>query len=230
MPRNAMIFAAGFGTRMGDLTKTRPKPMVEVAGKPLIDHALAFLDQPQVGKIVVNTHYLADQLEAHLDPLQNVVTLREEPDILETGGGLRNALPILGPDPVFTLNSDIIWPKGNPIAKMDAMWNPDRMDGLLALIPLARATGFSGNADFHLRDDGRIERVEDAAFLYTGIQIIKTDGLTEIDAQKFSLNILWDKMMASKRLFGFVFDGSWVDVGKPEGIALAEAELRAANG
>ena len=229
MPRNAMIFAAGFGTRMGAMTKTCPKPMIDVAGKLLIDHALDFLDQPAIGTIVVNTHYLADQVEAHLEHRANVTTIREEPDILETGGGLRNALPILGQEPVFTLNSDIIWPRGNPISAMDKLWDPDVMDGLLAIIPLDRATGYTGPADFQMLPDGTLARGADAKFLYTGIQIIKTDGLADFQEETFSLNLLWNQMIDAGRLYGFVFDGSWVDVGRPEGIALAENALKVAD-
>ena len=230
MPKNAMIFAAGFGTRMGAMTKTRPKPMIEVAGRPLIDHALAFLDQPAIGNVVINTHYLAEQLEQHLDKYPNVTTIREEPEILETGGGLRNALPVLGHAPVFTLNSDIIWPNGNPIEAMNALWDPNKMDGLLAVIPVSRATGYTGPADFKLENDGRISRGANAEFLYTGIQIINTEGLAEFSEVKFSINLLWDKMITEQRLFGFLFDGDWVDVGKPEGITLAQDALKAANG
>jgi len=226
MPRTAMVFAAGFGTRMGDLTKDRPKPLVEVDGQPLINHAIHFLRQGGIERIVVNTHYHAEMLEAHLNLEPDVTTLREEPDILETGGGLRNAMPQLGSDPVFTLNSDIIWPGANPIDELVAAWEPEKMDALLLLLPIANAIGFKGGGDFALSTDQKIKRVKDAPFLYSGLQIIKTNGLSHYSESSFSLTRVWDDMIVGGKAFGLVYDGPWVDVGNPAGVELAERALR----
>jgi len=221
-----MIFAAGFGTRMGDLTKDRPKPLVEVDGQPLINHAIRLLRRGGIERIVVNTHYHAEMLEAHLKSEPDVTTLREEPEILETGGGLRNALPQLGSGPVMTLNSDIIWPGANPIDQLEAAWEPEKMDALLLLLPIENAIGFKGGGDFTLLEDQKIERAKDAPYLYSGLQIIKTNGLSHYSESSFSLTRVWDDMIAANKAFGLVFDGPWVDVGNPAGIALAEKALR----
>ncbi|MEY3532096.1 MAG: hypothetical protein RI979_120, partial [Pseudomonadota bacterium] len=150
-----MVFAAGFGTRMGALTAHRPKPLILVAGRPLIDHALDLADQAGAGPVVVNTHYLADQIARHL--AGRPVTLSHEADeILETGGGLRKALPQLGYGPVMTLNSDAVWTGQNPMSQLAAQWDPERMDALLLLLPVDKATGHKGTGDFLIGADGRI--------------------------------------------------------------------------
>ena len=225
MPRPAMIFAAGFGTRMGALTKDRPKPMIEVSGKPLINHSLEFLRNGGVTKIVINTHYHADLLEQHLAKEPDVQTIREEPEILETGGGLRNAMRLFGTAPVMTLNSDIVWPGRNPVADLDAAWDPIKMDALLVLIPLEKAVGFEGRGDFAIDAEGRLSRAENAPYLYTGLQIIKTETLPHYKEAKFSLSKVWDDLITERRAYGMIFDGAWVDVGKPDGINLAQQAL-----
>lgn len=216
-----MIFAAGRGTRMGALTETRPKPLIEVAGRPLIDHALAVIDGAGIGTVVANLHHLPDQLAAHLAP--RGVALSHEPDLLETGGGLRRALPLLGPGPVFTLNADAVWTGTNPLGELASGWDPERMDALLLLVPRARATGHQGKGDFNLDDDGRLAR--GPGLVYVGAQIIRTQRLAQVEAEVFSVNRVWDAMAAEGRLFGLVHDGGWCDVGHPGGIALAEALL-----
>lgn len=214
-----MLFAAGRGTRMGALTQDRPKPLVEVAGLPLIDHALRLAEATEAAPIVVNTHYLAPMIEAHLG---DRVRYSPEPVLLETGGGLRAALPLLGEGPVFTLNSDAVWTGPNPLTTLAAAWDPARMDGLVLLVPHDRAVGHGATGDFDLTD-GRISRGQ--SFIYTGAQILRPDGLREIAEEVFSLNLLWDRMIAAGRLFGVVHPGRWCDVGRPEGIALGEAML-----
>jgi MurNAc alpha-1-phosphate uridylyltransferase len=221
----AMIFAAGFGTRMRPLTDTLPKPLIEVAEKPLIDHALGLLDG--VSTIVVNTHYLADQMEAHLQG-REVTCIREIPDVLETGGGLKNALPVLGDSPVLTLNADVIFAGGNPVAALQRAWDPVRMDALLMLIPIANTVEYSGAGDFFL-NDGLIERRgsrKAAPFVYGSVQIVKTELLADVAETAFSLNVIWDRMIAQGRAYGLPYSGRWVDVGRPEGIAVAEQVLR----
>lgn len=220
----AMIFAAGFGTRMKPLTDRMPKPLIEVAGKPLIDHALGLLDG--VATVVVNTHYRAEQLEAHLDG-RGVTCIREQPEVLETGGGLKNALPVLGNGPVLTLNSDVIFAGDNPVTALQAAWDPARMDALLTLIPVGNTVEYSGVGDFFLNGGRIARRGEQAAapYVYGSVQILKTDLLAGVSEDAFSLNVIWDQMIAQERAFGLPYDGRWVDVGRPEGIAVAEKVL-----
>lgn len=223
-PDAVMIFAAGFGTRMGALTKARPKPLVQVAGAALIDHALDLVAPLGLARVVANTHYLADQMQAHLAP-KGVAISHEEGTILETGGGLRRALPLLGNGPVFTMNSDAIWCGPNPLALALEAWEPDRMDALLVTIPPENAIGHSGAGDFLADDQGRLTR--GAGEVYGGVQILKTEGLHEVTEEAFSLNLLWDQMQTQGRLFGLSYPGTWCDVGRPEGIALAEEMIGA---
>jgi len=217
-----MLFAAGFGTRMGALTANTPKPLIKVAGKPLIDHALTLADAAKVGKIVVNLHYLGDQIAHHLQG-RDIALSWEHTQILETGGGLKAALPLLQADTVFTLNTDAIWSGQNPLIELQAAWDPEKMDALLLLLPADRALGHSGKGDFLLAPDGRIIRAAGAAApVYLGAQILKTQGLTAITEPVFSLNLLWDQAIAQGRAYGLIHQGGWCDVGRPEGIALAE--------
>lgn len=220
-----MLFAAGLGTRMGALTATRPKPLIPVAGKPLIDHALHLADDAGVTRIVANSHYLPDPIEAHLAP-RNIPVSREEPHILETGGGLKRALPLLGESPVLTLNTDAVWTGLNPLSQLLSAWDGDRMDALLLLLPPDRATGHTGHGDFLMAADGRLVRAKGATGpVYLGAQIIRTEGLADISDEVFSLNLLWDRLIAKGRLYGLIHQGGWCDVGRPEGIALAETLL-----
>lgn len=218
-PQAVMLFAAGFGTRMGALTADRPKPLIRVAGRPLIDHALDLVTDAGLPQKVANLHYKAEMLVAHLDG-KGVQTSIEEPDILETGGGLRHALPLLGSRPVFTMNTDAVWDGPNPLTLAKNVWNPQEMDGLLVCIRPDKAVGHTGKGDFLLADDGRLTRGR--GLIYGGVQIIKTDGLGSIAQSAFSLNILWDRMLEKRRLFGLCYPGRWCDVGRPEGITLAE--------
>lgn len=227
MPLPVMIFAAGFGTRMGALTANCPKPLIPVAGKPLLDHALDLAEQAGAGPVVVNTHYLADQIATHLAPRK--VALSPEPDqILETGGGLRKALPLLGQGPVMTLNSDAVWTGQNPLSQLAHHWDGARMDALLLLLPAHQAKGHSGSGDFLIDAEGRISRAKGApGLVYLGAQILRTERLHAIDREVFSLNLLWDAMIADGRAFGLVHQGRWCDVGRPEGIRQADDMLEA---
>lgn len=223
-----MIFAAGFGTRMAPLTDDRPKPLVEVGGRALIDHALALAEGQGIGRIVVNAHYRAPQLIAHLAG-RAVQVLTEAPEILETGGGLKAALPVLGPGPVFTLNSDAVWTGPNPLATLVGAWDPARMEALLLLLPPANARGHSGAGDFVRGADGRLTR--GPGLVFSGAQIVNPARLAEIPDRVFSLNRLWDRLAAEGRLHGVMHPGGWCDVGRPASIALAEAMLaEAAHG
>ena len=225
--RALMIFAAGFGTRMGALTATQPKPMIRVAGRPLIDHALDLAVAAAADPIVVNLHYLGDQLATHLAD-RPVLLSWEREKILETGGGLRHALPLLGPGAVATLNSDAVWTGENPLRQLDDAWDEGRMDALLLLAPVAMATGHGARPDFSMDEAGRLSRharTGGAGFVYLGAQIIKTEGLGDIPDDVFSLNLLWDRMSAAGRLHGLIHRGGWCDVGQPETIAQAERLL-----
>jgi MurNAc alpha-1-phosphate uridylyltransferase len=225
-PDAVMLFAAGFGTRMRPLTLDRPKPLIEVAGRPLIDHALTLAQGITPGTIVANLHYRADQLEAHLAH-RPVRTITETPDILDTGGGLRHALPLLGPRPVFTLNTDAIWRGPNPLALLRDAWDPERMDALMCVIPVDQTIGYAGVGDFARDALGRLER--GAGLVYGGAQIMRTERLASISEPVFSLNRIWDAMQAEARLYGCIYPGKWCDVGYPGGIAKAEALLEGGN-
>ena len=228
----AMILAAGMGKRMRPLTASQPKPLVRVAGKPLIDHALDRLEDAGVAKAVVNVHYLADALEAHIvgraAPAVTISDEREE--LLETGGGMLKALPRL-PDPFFSLNSDNIWLDGPSSAFHDLSnrWNPDEMDALLLVVPHARAVNFSGAGDFHMDPLGRLRRRISgriAPFIYTGIQLVSRRLMREAPEGAFSTNLLWNRAIEEGRLFGASFTGQWFEVGTPEAIAPTEAALQ----
>lgn len=219
MQHPVMIFAAGFGTRMKPLTKDRPKPMIEVAGRPLIDHAIDLAQDLPAPKVVTNLHYKANILERHLHG-SGVTTILEKPDILDTGGGLRNALPILGTDPVITLNSDAIWKGPNPLKQLAQAWNPDKMDALLMCVPISRAIGYEGQGNFLPDRQGRVMRGD--GIVYCGAQITKTDLLNGVDSPVFSLNRVWDMMIEQNSLYAMEYHGYWCDVGHPEGIKYAE--------
>ena len=221
-PDAVMIFAAGFGTRMGALTAACPKPLVKVAGIPLIDHALELTNSAKIKKTVVNIHYLHEMVADHLGDRDIIIS--HEPDILETGGGLRHALPLLGNNPVFTLNSDAIWTGQNPLNTLASAWNPDQMDALLLLISPNSSTK---NGDFNISKNGTIKRGTN--FTYSGAQIIKTKSLNDIAESCFSLNLLWDIMIKNNRAFGTVHNGNWCDVGTAQGIKDAENMIKDCN-
>lgn len=218
-----MLFAAGFGTRMRDLTATAPKPLLPVAEKPLLAHALDLTAEARIAHRVVNTHYLGKQISDHLAARPDIVISHEDPDILDTGGGLANALPLLGTGPVFTMNTDAVWTGRNPFRQLRDAWDPAQMDGLLLLVDPARARSHSGNGDFLTDENGRLRRGPGG--IYTGAQIIRTGMLGEIPQTVFSLNLIWDRMLEEGRLYGIWHHGGWCDVGHPEGIGLAEEML-----
>jgi MurNAc alpha-1-phosphate uridylyltransferase len=221
-PFSVMLFAAGMGTRMAPLTADRPKPLIRVAGKPLLDHALDLTDVPQVGRRVVNVHYKADMVRAHLAG-RDVAISAEDP-LLETGGGLRHALPMLGAGPVMTLNTDAVWHGPNPLAQLAAAWQP-QIEALLLLVPPAQVAGHVGKGDFAIAPDGRLTRAP--AQIYTGAQIMRTDRLGDVPQDAFSLNLIWNEMAQRGGLYGISYDGRWCDVGRPDCIPLAEQMLQA---
>jgi N-acetyl-alpha-D-muramate 1-phosphate uridylyltransferase len=222
-PKAIMIFAAGLGKRMGDLTRDRPKPLIPVASRALIDHALDLTAPFPSLRRVVNVHYRAEMIRAHLAG-RGVVFSDETDALLETGGGLRHALPLLRANPVFTLNSDVIWSGPNPLQVLARAWDPTRMDALLLLLEPALTLGHPGRGDFLVDAEGRLTRGSGA--IYAGAQIIVTDGLAAIPDPVFSLNRVWDVIEAKGRLFGVAYPGRWCDVGQPSSIALAEGLLQ----
>jgi MurNAc alpha-1-phosphate uridylyltransferase len=199
--------------------------MIPVAGKPLIDHALELIQGQGFSTVVVNLHYFPDQIKTHL--AGRPVSFSDETDaLLETGGGLKAALPLLGSSPVLTMNTDAVWAGPNPVPLLTEAWDPVAMDALLMCVARENAIGHGGNGDF-LLDQGRLKR--GPGLVFTGIQIIKTDLLAEISEQAFSLNRLWNEMLERGRVSGLTYPGKWADVGHPEGITLAEQMLRDAD-
>ncbi len=235
VPACAMVMAAGMGTRMRPLTLDRPKPLVHVGNETLLDHVLGHLRGAGVGKIVVNVHYLADQIEAHLAKhAQDFdVTISDERDaLLETGGGLIRAKPLLSCDPFLCVNTDNVWIDGkdNSIVEMASHWDNATMDVLMLLVPTDRAQHHSGQGDFFIEPDGQLRRrgnAPHAPFVWTGIQILSHRVLNDPPSDKFSTNIFWDRAMAQGRLFGVELQGAWFDVGTPDAIGPVAHRLQA---
>jgi MurNAc alpha-1-phosphate uridylyltransferase len=224
-----MIFAAGFGTRMGALTADRPKPLIPVAGRPMIDRALDLAEAAGAAPVVVNLHYRGQQIADHLAG-RDVRLSWERGPILETGGGLRHALPLLGPGPVATLNPDALFTGPNPLIALRGAWDPARMEALVLVAPAAELRP-GGPADFTLKHDSRIRRHAaggGTGYLYLGAQILQPEALSQIPDAVFSLNRFWDLCIARGTAFGLGYPGGWCDVGTPAGLARAEALLQAA--
>lgn len=221
MPESVMIFTAGKGTRMAPLTDTIPKPMIEVSGRPLADYAYE-LSRAEGLRPVMNLHHLPNSIRAYFGP-KGVVFSDEGDLLLETGGGLRKARKALESDPVFTLNSDAIWQGPNPLTLLRNAWDPAKMDALLMVLPLSHAHGRdkTTSGDFSCSPSGRLER--GGSLLYSGAQIIKTNRLGEISQDVFSLNLYWDLLLETKRVFGISYPGQWCDVGRPANIPIAES-------
>ena len=234
VPKTAMVMAAGLGKRMRPLTVSRPKPLIEVAGKPLIDHVFDRLSAAGVERAVVNVHYLADQLEAHLRARVKGIELTisdERKQLLETGGGLVQARAMLGDAPFLCVNSDNLWVDGpsDAIRLLASQWDDAAMDALLLLVPLARATCHRGQGDFRLDAFGRItERRKPgrlAPFVFTGIQILSPRVIRDWPEGPFSTNLFWNRAMEAGRLWGAVHQGLWFDVGSPRAIRATELAL-----
>ena len=229
----AMVMAAGLGKRMRPLTASQPKPLVRVAGRALIDHALDRLDDAGVARAVVNVHYLADALEAHVLAREApAIAISDERDaLLETGGGMVKAHAAgLLPDPFYCVNADSIWLDGprNAFADLSQHWDGAKMDALLLLVPHARAHNFAGTGDFYMDPVGSLKRKlpgRVAPYIYTGIQLVAHRLLRDAPAGAFSTNILWDRAVAQGRLYGMVFTGEWIEVGEPSHVAATESYL-----
>ena len=233
VPKTAMVLAAGLGKRMRPLTATRPKPLIDVAGKALLDHLLEKLRASGVEKVVVNVHYLADAVEAHLahSPHGLQVTISDERSLLlETGGGMVRAGPLIDCDPFLVVNSDNLWVDGpaDTLKLLASHWDGDKMDALLLLVPHARAENHRGMGDFHMGRTGRLRRRDRsrvAPFVYTGIQMVAKRLLRDPPDGPFSTNILWDRAIEEGRCFGAVHQGLWFDVGTPQAIKATELIL-----
>ena len=231
-PRTAMVLAAGLGTRMRPLTDDRPKALVEVAGRPLIDHVLDRLADAGVARAVVNVHWFADRLEGHLRARgrgPEIVISDERAELLETGGGLKKARALLGDDPIFVANIDSVWAdRGDALAELARLWNPATMDVALLLAKREGAIGFEGEGDFFLADDGRLTfrgDAPEAPFAYMGVHICRPDYADSGPEGPFSLSGLWRASAAAGRLSGCVLDGDWMHVGDPGARDEAEAKL-----
>ncbi|BCA57940.1 nucleotidyltransferase family protein [Sphingomonas sp. HMP6] len=234
VPKTAMVMAAGLGKRMRPLTATRPKPLVEVAGKPLIDHVFDRLRASGVERAVVNVHYLADALEAHLHNRVSgidVVVSDERKRLMETGGGIVQARDLIGDAPFVVVNSDNLWVDGpsDAIRMLAARWDDATMDALLLMVPLARANHHGGQGDFRLAPDGRIigrrQPGKLAPFVYTGVQILSPRVIVDWPEGPFSTMLFWERAIAAGRAYGLVHQGLWFDVGTPAAVGKTEAML-----
>lgn len=227
-----MVLSAGLGTRMRPITDKIPKPLVRVAGRTLLDRALDHYAEAGLTRVVVNTHYLAGQIDAHVkDRAKPEIALSHEPVLLETGGGVLNALPLLGEAPFFVANSDAMWLNGpiSALTRLARAWNGAAMDALLLVSIIPGTLGYEGRGDFFMDPAGRLRRRAErdvAPFLFTGVQILHRRLFDGEAPGKFSLNRVYNKALAAGRLFGLRHDGAWYHVGDPDGLAAVEARLR----
>jgi MurNAc alpha-1-phosphate uridylyltransferase len=228
-PQAAMVLAGGMGKRMLPLTKDIPKPLVRLKGRTLIDHVLDRIAAAGVARAVVNVHYCADKLEAHVRRRKTpeILISNERPQLLDTGGGVTHALPLLGEEPFLIHNSDSVWIEGvgSNLERLFAAWNPDAMDSLMLLASAATSLGYEGSGDFAMGNDGRLIRRGErqmSPFVFTGVSIAHPRMFAGAPQGPFSINRLWDVAINEGRLFGIRLDGLWMHVGTPE--ALVEAE------
>jgi len=228
MPRKAMVLAAGLGLRMRPLTLERPKPLIAVGGKPMLDHALDRLADAGVETAVVNAHYRGEMIAEHLkDRKAPKIVVSHEDVALETGGGVKKALPHLGEEPFFVVNADIVWLDGpmQTLKRAASHWDPETMDALLLMMSTTKAVGYEGRGDFHMDPLGRLSRRgegEIAPFVFAGVQIVKPELFADTPDGPFSTNLVWDRLQESGRLYGLAHDGAWFHVGTPQGLEEAE--------
>lgn len=233
-PKTAMVLAAGLGTRMRPLTNDRPKALVEVGGKALIDHMLDRLADAGVTRAVVNVHAFADRLEAHLKErtiAPAIVISDERAALLETGGGLKAARGLIGDGPVWLANIDSVWIEegASALDALAAAWDPQAMDVLLLCVPLERAFGFDGSGDVFIEADGRVRfrgEAPSAPFAYMGVHITNPGIVDEEPTGAFPLTPLWKRLASRGRVHAVIFDGDWMHVGDPAARDAAEARLR----
>jgi MurNAc alpha-1-phosphate uridylyltransferase len=227
-----MVLAAGLGTRMRPITHRVPKPLIKVGGRAILDRTLDRLEDANVDTVVVNLHHLGPMIQRHLSrrPTPDI-QYSEEDKLLETGGGVRNALPLLGADPFFVTNADTLWLNGveNALGRLAAAWDDDRMDALLLLHSTVEAYGYQGRGDFCPDSEGLLVRRpegEVSPYLFTGVQILHPRLFDGAPESAFSLNVLYDRAIEEQRLYGIVHDGEWFHIGTPEGLAQAESYVR----
>lgn len=227
-----MIMAAGFGTRMRPLTNDRPKPLVKVRGKALIDHVIGRLVKAGVTKIVVNVHYRADMIEAHLRKRKDVeiVISDERESLLESGGGIYKALPQFEGEPFFHVNADTVWVEGtgHALERLKARWDPETMDALMLLAPTVHTVCYDGLGDFMMDAEGHLARVPEhhvAPFVWMSVEIVHPRLFAKAPGGKFSINPLWDAAIEKGRLYGLRLDGVWMHIDRPDAVAASEAFL-----
>ncbi|HYM31417.1 MAG TPA: nucleotidyltransferase family protein [Candidatus Cybelea sp.] len=232
-PKCAMVLAAGLGLRLRPLTLDRPKALVDVGGRPLIDYALDRLQDVGIGTVVVNVHYKANSLKQYLARRKSprIVISDETDQLLETGGGVKKALPLLGADPFYVVNCDIVWRDAfkNSLTELAERWSDSEMDALLLVHPTVSAVGYSGIGDFVMDAKGRLTRRPEgvvAPFVFTGVQLLHPRLFDRGDTGSFSLNRLYDRATEAGRLFGLRHEGDWMDIGSPAGLRAAEAVLK----
>lgn len=230
--KRAMVLAAGFGVRLRPITDTTPKPMVQVLGRTLIDRTIDRLKDGGVQTVVVNTHHLGEVVHRHLEKRDDLeILFSQEDPILDTGGGIANALPQLGEDAFLACNGDTLWLNGsqNAVQRMLRHWNPEKMDALLMLHSTVDAYGYDGKGDFCVDPLGLLARrpeAEVSPYLFTGVQILHPRLFKGAPEGAFSMNVLYDKAMENDRLYGIVHDGEWFHVGTPDALAEAESYMR----
>lgn len=233
---HAMVLAAGLGTRMRPITNSMPKPLVRIAGRPMIDYVLDALAAAGVEQVVVNVHHFAEQMEAHLSGRGDLDILisDERAELMNSGGGLVRGLKLLDRSPVFVMNADLFWiaeekGKRSNLARLAEAFDPARMDMILLCVPLERTTGHNGKKDFSLGSDGRLKRYEDGdpnPVVYAGAIALLPELFDDAPADAFNLNICFDRAIARRRLYGIEMSGQWLTVGTPEAIGEAEETIR----
>jgi MurNAc alpha-1-phosphate uridylyltransferase len=228
---SAMILAAGFGTRMRPITDHMPKPLVPLNGKPLIDHAIDRLVAAGVKRVVVNTHYKAEMIEAHLKKRGDIaIELSHETTLLDTGGGVKKALPLLG-ESFYVLNADVFWlnAKVPALARLRRAWDDTRLDAVLLVQRTVSAVGYDGLGDFTVNSLGHLRRRaerEVAPLLFAGIEVMNRAIFQHSPDGAFSLNLLWNQAIEAGRIEALIHDGEWFHVGTPQGLAATEERLR----
>jgi MurNAc alpha-1-phosphate uridylyltransferase len=231
----AMVLAAGLGTRLRPITETMPKPLVPIAGKPMIDYGLDALAAAGVTHAVVNVHHFAEKMEAHLAAYPHLdITISDERDgLMNSGGGLKKGLALLDPGLVYVMNADLFWVGEMPgektnLEKLADFFDPERMDMVLLCVPLDRTTGHNGKKDFQLDPDGRLSRYAEGGenpVVYAGAIVMPSSLLDDAPDDAFNLNIYFDRAIADGRLFGVMMDGEWITVGTPDALPAAEAVI-----
>jgi len=235
VPKRAMVLAAGLGKRMRPLTDSRPKPLIEVRGRPMLDHVLDRLEEVGVEEAVVNYYHLGAMIEAHLKGrLRPRIRFSPEDELLETGGGVKRALAMLGEEPFYVVNGDIVWLDGrtHALRRLADAWDESRMDILLLVHPTAFALGYGGAGDFIMTPEGQLRRRRErevAPFVFAGLQILHPRLFTDTPDGPFSLNLLYDKVLERERLWGLRHDGEWFHVGTPESLRMVESALHHMN-